>query len=238
MNKKQWFCMGALTLAIVVLICFIFQKSEDVIVNSKVKDNTNTLPTIIIDPGHGGVDGGAIGCDGTVEKDINLSISLKLADFLRFTGFQVIMTRSEDISIHDSGATKIKDIKTSDLHNRMKIMQETPNNLFISVHQNKYSEEKYHGAQVFYSPNDEQSPLLAEEIQNSIISNIQTDNKREIKPSTKSIYLLYKAQSTAVMVECGFLSNQQEVKKLKDTSYQNQLAFTIMCGLVNYLQIN
>lgn len=237
MSKKQWFCMGALALAIVILICFIFQKSEDAI-NNEVQDKTEALPTIVIDPGHGGVDGGAIGCDGTVEKDINLSISLKLADYLRLSGFHVVMTRSQDVSINDEGATRIKDIKTSDLHNRMKIMQETPNNIFISIHQNKYSEEKYHGAQVFYSPNDEQSPLLAGEIQKSIASNIQKDNKREIKPSTNSIYLLYKAKSTAVMVECGFLSNQQEVINLKDASYQNQLAFTVMCGLINYLQIN
>lgn len=238
MNKKQWLCAGALTLAVIILLCFIFQRAEDVMINSEAPNEAEFLPTIVVDPGHGGMDGGAVGCDGTVEKNINLSISLKLADYLRLAGFHVVMTREQDVSIHDEGAVKIKDIKTSDLHNRMKIMQNTPNSLFISIHQNKYSEEKYHGAQVFYSPNDEQSALLANEIQYAIVSNIQTDNKREIKPSTKSIYLLYRAESVAVMVECGFLSNQQEVKKLNTPSYQNQLAFTIMCGLIQYLQIN
>lgn len=237
MRKKHWLGLGALALVMILLIVIIFEHSETAIRSSAPAEENELLPTIVIDPGHGGMDGGAIGCDGTVEKDINLSISLKLADFLKFAGFQVVLTRTQDISIHDDGATRIKDIKTSDLHNRMKIMQATPNNLFISIHQNKYSEAKYHGAQVFYSPNDDQSPLLAQAIQKSIATHLQQDNKREIKPSTKSIYLLYQAKSTAIMVECGFLSNEQEVKNLKDSHYQNQLAFTILCGLADYLKI-
>lgn len=187
---------------------------------------------------HGGMDGGAVGCDGTLEKNINLSVSLKFADFLKFAGFNVVLTRTEDISLHNEGATRVKDMKTSDLHNRMKIMESTPNNLFISIHQNQYSEEKYHGAQVFYSPNDGESPLLAQAIQSSIASKLQTDNKREIKPSTKSIYLLYQAKSTAVMVECGFLSNAREVENLKNNEYQNQLAFCVLCGVLDYLKIS
>lgn len=159
MRRKYWLISGIFALLIILLVVIIFETSESS-VKSSVTLDCEPLPTVIIDPGHGGMDGGAVGCDGTLEKNINLSVSLKFADFLKFAGFNVVLTRTEDISLHNEGATRVKDMKTSDLHNRMKIMESTPNNLFISIHQNQYSEEKYHGAQIFYSRTTEKVHCL------------------------------------------------------------------------------
>lgn len=236
MNKKQRLIMFAVGAVMLILVFLIFYKNENPVKTLSATPESK-LPVIVIDPGHGGFDGGAVGCDGTVEKEINLSVSKKLADILHLTGFEVVMTRDSDVSTCDDPSASIRNKKASDLHNRMKIMRNTPNNLFISIHQNHFSEEKYHGAQIFFSPNNEESPLLASEIQEAVVKNMQPDNKRQTKPSTKSIYLLYEAKSTAVMVECGFLSNRQEVKKLNDGNYQKELSFSVSEGLFTYLQI-
>lgn len=191
--------------------------------------------TIIIDAGHGGEDGGAIGADGTVEKNINLSISLKLNDILSSLGYKTRMVRTEDISIHDSTAMTIRDKKVSDIHNRVQIMEEYDNCIYVSIHQNKYDDSKIWGAQTFYSPNNEESKDLAEFIQKNIISTLQPDNNRVVKKSGTNIYVLYNAPKTAVMVECGFLSNPNELDKLKSENYQTQLALSITNGIINFL---
>lgn len=194
-----------------------------------------TQKTVIVDAGHGGDDGGAIGIDGTVEKDINLDIALKLEKILKFYGFNVIMTRTQDVMTCDDGLDSLKKRKISDIHNRFELMRKNPDAIFISVHQNKFEDSSQHGTQVFYSGNDERSKELAEAIQTSATLTLQRKNDRVVKKSGSGIYLLYHAKIPAVLVECGFISNSDEVKKLKDESYRMKLAILIADGLLKYL---
>lgn len=194
-----------------------------------------TQKTVIVDAGHGGDDGGAIGIDGTVEKDINLDIALKLEKILKFYGFNVIMTRTQDVMTCDDGLDSLRKRKISDIHNRFELMRKNPYAIFISVHQNKFEDSSQHGTQVFYSGNDERSKELAEAIQTSVTLTLQRKNDRVVKKSGSGIYLLYHAKIPAVLVECGFISNSDEVKKLKDESYRMKLAILIADGLLKYL---
>lgn len=194
-----------------------------------------TQNTVIVDAGHGGDDGGAIGIDGTVEKDINLDIALKLEKILKFYGFNVIMTRTQDVMTCDDGLDSLRKRKISDIHNRFELMRKNPDAIFISVHQNKFEDSSQHGTQVFYSGNDERSKELAEAIQTSVTLTLQRKNDRVVKKSGSGIYLLYHAKIPAVLVECGFISNSDEVKKLKDESYRMKLAILIADGLLKYL---
>lgn len=192
------------------------------------------LPTIIIDAGHGGFDPGAVAGDGTVEKDINLAIALKLRGFLLASGYNVIMTRETDTGTDYSEFAEIKDRKVADMKNRLKLMNSTDNALFISIHLNKFDSEKAKGAQVFYSPNLDESKLLSDKIQSSILGLLQPENTRVTKKGTKSTFLLYYAECPAVIVECGFLSNPAELELLKNTAYQNKIAFAVACGVFSY----
>lgn len=194
-----------------------------------------TQKTVIVDAGHGGDDGGAIGIDGTVEKDINLDIALKLEKILKFYGFNVIMTRTQDVMTCDDGLDSLRKRKISDIHNRFELMRKNPDAIFISVHQNKFEDSSQHGTQVFYSGNDERSKELAEAIQTSVTLTLQRKNDRVVKKSGSGIYLLYHAKIPAVLVECGFISNSDEEKKLKDESYRMKLAILIADGLLKYL---
>lgn len=189
---------------------------------------------LIVDAGHGGMDGGTVATDGTPEKEINLSIAKKLDALLRLNGIQTRMTRTDDNSIHDSSAITVRQQKVSDIHNRLKILHETENTILVSIHQNHFSKSKYHGTQVFFSGNDPQSAVLASCIQQAVISNLQPDNTRETKKCGTEIYLLYHAQRPAVMVECGFLSNTTETALLKTETYQQQMAMSIFNGILNY----
>lgn len=189
---------------------------------------------VLIDAGHGGIDPGAIGADGTVEKDINLGISQKLQTMLTLYGFETKMTRTGDFLISDDTAATIRQKKTSDLKKRLKMLEESDADMLISIHQNKYSVSKYSGAQVFYSKGNASSRELALILQSEIKSRLQNDNERQIKPSGSEIYLLYKATKPAVMVECGFMSNPNELENLKKESYQNETALSIFSGIVKY----
>ena len=202
-----------------------------------VSDNSLSavLPVIIVDAGHGGFDGGAKSIDGQQEKDFNLAIALKLADKLRADGFAVIMTRTEDAGTENDGLGTLREKKVSDIRNRMKLMQETENCIFVSIHQNFFSDQSCRGAQVFYSGNDPSSKILASCIQKSIAASIQPDNTRVTKKSDSSVYLMYHAEKCAVLVECGFISNYQEVQNLSDDTYQKQLVFAISEGIYNYI---
>lgn len=191
---------------------------------------------ILIDAGHGGMDGGTSAADGTLEKDINLSIAKKLDSMFKACGFNTVMLRTDDELIGDNSLPTIRARKVSDIKTRLKTAQSYPQAVLISIHQNYYPVEKYNGAQVFYSPNAPESKLIAQFLQNSIAGNIQPDNKRQIKAVGTNIYLLYNCNIPSVMVECGFLSNREETEKLKNEAYQKQLAFSVVNGILNYLE--
>ena len=131
--------------------------------------------------------------------------------------------------------TTLRERKKSDIRSREKLVKSTPNAIFFSIHQNMYDIAKYKGTQVFYGSQNPESELLAQEIQNSVKKRLQDDNTRQIKPSGDSIYLLYKAKAPSVMIECGFLSNPEELALLKDEKYQKQMSYSVFCGLISYL---
>jgi len=200
-----------------------------------VSADNERYKTIIIDAGHGAPDGGTSADDGTLEKDLNLQIAHKLNDILQSMGYDTVMTRTDNNAIYDDSANTIRQKKISDTRNRLEIMNNTDNAIFVSIHQNHYSDPKYSGTQIFYSKNNQHSKELAESIRFPIISHLQTNNTREIKKSGSEIYLLYNAQIPAVMVECGFLSNSAETQKLKDNNYQQNMAFFIALGIVDFI---
>lgn len=187
---------------------------------------------------HGGFDGGAVASDGTVEKDINLNICLSLETLLKQSGFDVIMTRTSDVSTEDIESDKISSKKKSDLKNRLNLMKTFEDAIFVSVHLNKFTTSAARGSQIFYSGNNGDSKILGDLIQNSIVSKIQKDNTRVNKKATSSTYILHNATIPAVLVECGFLSNKAELELLKTEDYQNKMAFCIYCGILDYFKNN
>ncbi len=194
--------------------------------------------TIVLDAGHGGEDGGAVGVNGLLEKDVNLAIALELEKYLKQNHFDVIMIRDTDSSVGDQTLKTIAERKRSDTKSRLRTVEETGECILISIHQNHFSQSKYSGAQVFYSGNREESALLAEAIRQNIVDSLQPGNKRENKQAESSIYLLYNCHMPAVLVECGFLSNPEEAEKLSKESYQKDMAAAIYNGLIDYLQGN
>ena len=232
----KWKLLVIAGAAAIVLAVAVSAAGKGLLFARPASMNASELPTIIVDAGHGGIDGGAVGADGTIEKGINLSIAKHLEQTLRALGFEVVMTRTEDTLIGNNNAKTVREQKSSDIKRRLQMTEQYDNALLISIHQNKYSVEKYYGAQVFYSPNGEQSKQLAELIQQSVVTRLQPENERVIKPSGKEIYLLYHAGIPSVMVECGFLSNRAELQKLKTEEYQHQMSFSIACGILDYCQ--
>ena len=217
----------------IVIASFIVADTAAMTASSNIEQTS--VPLIIIDAGHGGEDGGTSSSSGILEKNVNLAISMKIKVLLDSLGFETMMTRSDDSLFYDDSCTRMREKKVSDVHHRMELINKYPNSIFLSIHQNHFSESKYNGAQVFYSKNNSESKEIAEVLQQSICSQLQNDNERKIKPSGTEIYLLYHAKTPAVMVECGFLSNAGEAQKLNDETYQTQMSMAIVDGLINYL---
>jgi len=190
-------------------------------------------PSVLIDPGHGGFDGGASAADGTLEKDLNLAVSLQLRDILSVCGVSVAMTRETDVSTESSVTSSIREKKVSDLHNRLALYEQS--SLVIAVHQNHFSSSQYSGTQVFHSGNHSESEQLAAAVQRSVAMHLQPQNTRQIKKATDGIYLMYHTSVPAVLVECGFLSNLQELTNLKDPQYRQALAWAIALGYWDYM---
>ena len=227
-NKKALITI-LLFIVYLVLIVFAFWDIDRYADVSAVNED---VPTIVIDPGHGGDDGGAT-IGNIVEKDINLSISKKLSKLLVLSGFNVKMTRASDEMINTDG-NNLRERKVSDMKNRLNIFNSNKNNIVVSIHQNKFPIEKYSGAQIFYGAYNKNSKKLAESIKTSVNTLLQPYNDREIKPADRSIYLLYNSKVPSVIVECGFISNPSEALKLQDNDYQNKLVFSIYSGLLEY----
>ena len=228
--KRKIAAVLAVVLSLAVLSAAVAGGYEYITAWNAVKERQ----VIILDAGHGGFDGGAVAPDGTVEKDINLKIALTLKDFLKQGGFEVIMTRESDVSTDDVETDKIATRKKSDLKNRLGLMKDNPNAVFVSIHLNKVTASAANGSQVFYSAEREESKILGDCIQKSIVQLLQPENTRVNKQATSSTYLLYNATVPAVLVECGFLSNSAELKRLKDEEYQKKMAFSIFCGIVSF----
>ena len=195
---------------------------------------TSEQREIVLDAGHGGLDPGAVSADGISEKDINLDIVLILRDLLTASGFSVTLTRETDCSLHEEGCRTVAEKKTSDLKKRLSIIKEHPQAVVVSVHQNHFGESKYHGAQMFAGPKNEQSRALAEYLQASFRQTLQPENTREVKTATSSVYIIHEAPNPIVLAECGFLSNPQESKQLADPDYRKAVALTLYQGILAY----
>ena len=193
-----------------------------------------TQQTLIIDPGHGGEDGGAVSVSGKSESQINLAIALELDQLMGFYGVPTVMTRSTDVSIHDPEASTLREKKVSDLHNRVARIEETEHAVLLSVHQNTFPDGKYHGAQVFYS-NGELSQPLAQLTQETLRAALDPGNTREAKPIPDSVYLMNHITCPAILVECGFLSNAEEELLLQSGAYQTKLASALAASWLQWL---
>jgi N-acetylmuramoyl-L-alanine amidase len=196
------------------------------------KDVVKRKHCIIIDAGHGGVDGGATSCTGVLESQLNLEIALRLEQLFHLLGFKTRMIRSTDISIYTKGDT-IAAKKVSDLKERVRIVNVQEGGILVSIHQNTFSDSRYGGAQVFY-PDSDGSKGLAAEMQKALVSYLNPGSNRQAKRG-EGIYLLQKAKIPAILVECGFLSNHTEEAKLRSEEYQKKVAAVIAGACSNYL---
>ena len=196
---------------------------------------TETRYTVVLDAGHGGMDSGAVGINGELEKNINLAVVRDLKDMLTLSGFNIVLTRDADVSIHDDGVTGTQAQKVSDMKNRLDIItRQVENSMFISVHQNKFTQSEYFGAQIFYNENNPDNRMIAQIMQDNFRT-IQPENDRQIKLSGDELYLFKDTKIPAVLVECGFLSNPDDAAALSDADYQRKVAYTIYNGIMTYL---
>lgn len=231
------FVIFAAVLSAIILVFSLnnFGPLSYLYIDTNTSKITSDSINIIIDPGHGGEDGGA-SANGILEKDINLAISVSLNSFFELSGYNSHLTREDDRLLYNAGEENRK--KYHDLENRVKYANEFENPVFLSIHQNKFEIPKYKGLQVYYSPNNSQSLQLAENIQSNARTFLDTQNKREIKKADHKIRVLDKLQMPAVLVECGFLSNYDEAQLLSDKSYQNKLAFIVFISTIKFLEEN
>ena len=188
--------------------------------------------SIVLDAGHGGVDTGAVSKNGVFERDINLQIVQKLGKMLVNMGISVTYTRTTQDALYNdfSHGHKMKDMKA-----RAEIIRRANPNLVISIHLNSFTDSSAHGAQVFFKPHDEFSQELSQHIQDLFLKNIAGSRKSSLNGD---FYILNNSPSAAILVECGFLSNEEEEALLKTSSYQEKIAYLIMCGVVSYFGLS
>ncbi|WP_251860746.1 N-acetylmuramoyl-L-alanine amidase CwlD [Clostridium sp. Marseille-Q2269] len=225
-NKKL------ILVTIIILVSFSFIMSINVFNNSnKIEDKK----IILIDPGHGGMDGGAVAKDGTLEKEINLNISKILRDELQKKGYKVLMTREDDRGLYsEDKGKKIRQKKIEDLNKRCEIKKTSKCDMFMSIHLNMFDQTQYYGAQVWYS-NNEDSKKLANILQNNLIEELDKNNERKEKPAKNSYKILRNNDDMpSVIIECGFLSNPRELDKLKDIEYQKKISKAIIKSVDDY----
>ena len=241
MQKKNVFILAFFIFTVIFvslsLLFFLLSSrfSED---EEKSISANRSYPTVIIDAGHGGEDGGAVGIDGTCEKDINLRIAQKLFDTLSTSGINCIMTRTEDTLLYGRNQNYEGRKKLLDMQARLAIVQKYDNVIFVSIHQNSFPSAKYSGFQAYFSPNDPRSQTLAKAIEDQIREHLQPSNKRASKPSDGKIYLLDKITCPAVLLECGFISNAEECALLNSEEYQTRLAQTISDSIIAFFNEN
>lgn len=223
-----------LTCVIVGIFTFMMQNVE---LSTKEVVPTVNLPvsgkTIVVDAGHGVPDEGAESSQGTTEAETNLAIALKLQGLLETSGCTVLLTRSDENAIYDIDSKTLRQKKISDIHNRVKIGNESQADIFVSIHLNKIPQEQYSGWQCFYKEGNEQGRKLAVSIQENLNNSIQKENNR-VAHSIDNVYIIKHIEIPTAIVECGFLSNPEEEKKLLDDEYQNRLAWGIYNGIINY----
>lgn len=228
-KPKRWVIFYLLT--IISVLCLAEWGSRTVTV---IAENApfQRKHCVIIDPGHGGEDGGATSCTGVLESTYNLAISTRLNDLFHLLGYETKMIRTTDTSVYTKGET-IAQKKASDLRERVRIVNETPNGLLLSIHQNNFSDSRYSGAQVFYAATAG-SEELAKQLQSAFVTALNPGSSRKSKKS-KGVYLMEHIERTGVLIECGFLSNPGEEAKLRDSGYQKKMCCVIAATVSQFL---
>ena len=230
LSKKRFGIIS--TILLISLFVFVFQ-----VASSKQTVQTVSLPVsnkvIVLDAGHGKPDEGAQSSNGTTEAETNLKITLKVQSLLEQSGATVVLTRSDENAIYDLDKTTLKQKKISDIHNRVKIGNESSADIFVSIHLNKISQQQYYGWQCFYKQNDEKSTALAKSLQENLNDSIQKENKR-VSMKLDNVYIIKHVEIPISIVECGFLSNPEEETQLLSDDYQNRLAWGIYNGIMDY----
>lgn len=191
---------------------------------------------IVLDAGHGGRDPGKVGVDGQLEKDINLEIVMKLKEELesdRELKVKVVLTRSDDTGYYDDDTANKK---SADMKKRCEIIEEASPQLVVSIHQNSYHSSSVKGAQVFYYEKSDKGKVLANKIQSQLVASLSEGNKGRVEKANDNYFLIMNVKCPAVIVECGFLSNEAEARLLEDEEYQKKIAKAIKDGIRDYLQ--
>lgn len=200
-----------------------------------VSVNNETIPrlqyTIVIDAGHGGRDDGCSGSKGTKESEINLHVSKTLKEYLETLGIKVIMTRLDGNGLYEAN---VDNYKKSDMEKRIEIIENASPDMIISIHQNSFADSSQRGAQVFYQEGDEISKAFADSVQTQLVR--QLDYARS-ESNRGDYYLLKESKLPAIIVECGYLTNSEEEILLNTQEYRNKVAYSIMCGVVNYFNL-
>lgn len=228
---KRWnYCMFCVAVMSLMLLCAYWGSRAVTVISENLPFEREHC--IVIDPGHGGEDGGATSCTGRLESEYNLAIARRLNDLLHLLGYQTRMTRSSDVSIYTTGDTIAKK-KISDLKERVRIVNETGNALLISIHQNQFGDSRYSGAQVFYAKTDG-SKELGQSLQTKLVENLNPGSKRKSKPIS-GVYLMENINCTGVLIECGFLSNPGEEARLRNGEYQKKLCCVIASTIGQHL---
>lgn len=226
--KKKYF--NVLFFGLVIISIIILSKKGIEVMNSNSKKESNRL-IVVIDAGHGGFDPGKVGINNSLEKDINLSIALKVKLFLEQNDIKVIMTREDDNGLYQESDTNKK---VADMRKRIEIIEKSGAVIAVSIHQNSFTQESSKGAQVFYYQQSEDGKELANILQDQIKKSMNDGNKRLAK-SNDSYYMLKKSVCPLVIVECGFLSNRIEADLLITEEYQEKMAWAIHLGILKYL---
>lgn len=222
-------------LFVIILLCVCFFGVKRINKTEEVSAIILENKTIILDAGHGFPDEGAVAKDGTSEEKINLEIVLKLQELLKLSGVDVILTRVDENGIYDTEEESIRNKKVSDMKNRVKIGNTSNADIFVSIHLNKFENEKYKGYQTFYNKKNEKSERLAKLIQENLKQTMKDKNKRE-SLSIKNKYLMDNLKIPAVIIECGFLSNKEDLENLKQEEYQKKIAWGIYLGIMEFFE--
>ncbi len=233
MKRINWFGFVPFYLLILIMVIGIAGAGSNAVTVISQNRPVERQHRIIVDAGHGGIDGGATSCTGVLESHINLEIALRVNDLFRLLGYETVMIRTTDESIYTEGNT-IAAQKISDLKERVRISNDTDGAILISIHQNTFSNSRYFGAQVFYAPT-EGSDQFAKRLQQAFVANLDPTSNRKSK-KTQSVYLLQHVNCPAVLIECGFLSNPQEEARLRSGEYQKKLAVVIATSCSMYLK--
>ena len=216
---------------LLILMVFLAAKFGTAQVVSASVVEPNAKPVVVIDSGHGGFDPGKVGVDGSLEKEINLEIAMKLKKYLELEDIEVVMTRESDVGFYREDDTSKKIV---DMRNRCQLINDVDPDLAVSIHQNSYQEESIYGGQVFYYKGSAKGKELAEILQERFSYVLGAENRRLAK-ANGDYYLLLNVKKPIVIVECGFLSNRKEAALLQQEDYQDRLAWTIHMGIMEYL---